>query len=334
MPNSAHIKKLVSLQKQLKTLKRKCIKLQSAKRVLKQEVKALTQRLQKAEQIVKTTNIELLLVTSVLRYLQRYGTQFGIFGFEDCLPTIKFMELVYKWFSLHNICSSTFHIFSKDLMRMPFYDSNDERWNTSHTIGTLGDRKKLVSTASSTVSSPVGLVDILRPYIHALEMLPGTPQPGLQASTLNLVVGFLVRAVQDKISCPGCLDTVKAPASSSPTTALIVNIDRGGLSYPRLSFVGFVINLERAASTSVIALLKSRRPVQQFLGAVLPAVCRNPLLQCEHDSSEDHRRALATVIVRKFTRSFLVNHTRNVSERKWKKKNLKVKPESRKVLKV
>ncbi|CAN7999861.1 unnamed protein product, partial [Ixodes pacificus] len=52
-------------------------------------------------------------VTSVLRYLQRYGTQFGIFGFEDCLPTIEFMELVYKWFSLHNIRSSTFHVFSK-----------------------------------------------------------------------------------------------------------------------------------------------------------------------------------------------------------------------------
>ncbi|KAM7282282.1 uncharacterized protein ISCGN_002432 [Ixodes scapularis] len=56
-------RKLVSLQKQLKTLKRKCIKLQSAKRVLKEEVKALTQRLEKAEQTVKTTNIELLLVS-------------------------------------------------------------------------------------------------------------------------------------------------------------------------------------------------------------------------------------------------------------------------------
>ncbi|XP_040354454.2 LOW QUALITY PROTEIN: uncharacterized protein LOC120850237 [Ixodes scapularis] len=379
-------------------------------------------------------------VTSVLRYLQRYGTQFGIFGFEDCLPTIEFVELVYKWFSLHNIRSSTFHIFSKDPMRMPFYDANDERlswlendlldyflvWkdsapakaaflseetyealcittastvpctrhlldrgfhfvltsryssddvealfstvrqlngqndqtdaraalsslqkilvtgllhssksgNTSHTIGTLGDLKKLASTASSTASRPVGLADILRPYTPALEMLPGTPQPGLQASTLGLVAGFLVRAVQDNISCLGCLDTVKAPASSSPTTALIVNIDRGGLSYPRLSFVGLVINLEKAASASVTALLKSKRPVQQFLGAVLPALCRNPLLQCEHDSSEDHRRALATVIVRKFMRPFLVNHTRNVSERKRKKKNLKGKPESRKVLKV
>ncbi|CAN8007855.1 unnamed protein product [Ixodes pacificus] len=56
-------KKLVSLQKQLKTLKRKCIKLQSAKRVLKEEVKALTQRLEKAEQTVKTMNVELLLVS-------------------------------------------------------------------------------------------------------------------------------------------------------------------------------------------------------------------------------------------------------------------------------
>lgn len=140
--------------------------------------------------------------------------------------------------------------------------------------------------------------------------------------------------MQDNIPCPGCLDTVKAPASSSPTTALIANIDRGGLSYPRLSFVGFVVNLEKAASASVTALLKSRWPVKKFVEAVLPAVCKNPLLQCEHDASEDHRRALATVIIRKFMRPFLANHTRNVSEKKQKAKNLNSKPESRKLLKV
>ncbi|CAN8006989.1 unnamed protein product [Ixodes pacificus] len=45
--------------------------------------------------------------TLVLKYLQRYGRQYGILGFEDCLPTIEYMELVYEWLTLHYIESST-----------------------------------------------------------------------------------------------------------------------------------------------------------------------------------------------------------------------------------
>lgn len=67
-------------------------------------------------------------VTSMLRYLQRYGKQYNVPGFEDCLPTVELMEKVYKWFVLHNIRSMTFHVFSRNPMRMPFYDANDERY--------------------------------------------------------------------------------------------------------------------------------------------------------------------------------------------------------------
>ncbi|EEC09944.1 hypothetical protein IscW_ISCW007495 [Ixodes scapularis] len=72
----------------------------------------------------------------------------------------------------------------------------------------------------------------------------------------------MVRAVQDSTSCLGCLSTVGAQASSSPTMMLIVNIDGGGLSW---LFVGLIMNLEGAAIAAVSALLKS--PVQPFLEA-------------------------------------------------------------------
>lgn len=45
--------------------------------------------------------------------------------------------------------------------------------NTSPTVGTLGELKKVVSTASPTASSPVDLINILEPYTDALERLPG-----------------------------------------------------------------------------------------------------------------------------------------------------------------
>uniref|UniRef100_V5I3U7 Uncharacterized protein n=1 Tax=Ixodes ricinus TaxID=34613 RepID=V5I3U7_IXORI len=69
----------------------------------------------------------------------------------------------------------------------------------------------------------------------------------------------MVRAVQDSISCLGCLSTVRDQASSSPTMMLIVNIDSGGLSW---LFVGLIMNLEGGAIAAVSALLKS--PVQLF----------------------------------------------------------------------
>ncbi|KAH7944034.1 hypothetical protein HPB52_014748 [Rhipicephalus sanguineus] len=66
-------------------------------------------------------------VTSVLRFLQQHGDHLGARGFEDCLPTVEFMEMVYKWFVLHNIQSTTLHWTSRDAMRMPFYGEDDER---------------------------------------------------------------------------------------------------------------------------------------------------------------------------------------------------------------
>ncbi|KAK8772501.1 hypothetical protein V5799_024257 [Amblyomma americanum] len=67
-------------------------------------------------------------VTSVLRFLQQHGHRLGAPGFEDSLPTVEFMETVYKWFSVHNIKSTTFCTVSRDAWKMPFYTASDERY--------------------------------------------------------------------------------------------------------------------------------------------------------------------------------------------------------------
>ncbi|KAG0433043.1 hypothetical protein HPB47_020278 [Ixodes persulcatus] len=50
-----------------------------------------------------------------------------IFKPEDSEPTIEFLETFFKWFTLHNIKSTTHHIFSRDANRMPSYSTDDER---------------------------------------------------------------------------------------------------------------------------------------------------------------------------------------------------------------
>ncbi|KAL1472745.1 hypothetical protein MTO96_039134 [Rhipicephalus appendiculatus] len=83
-------------------------------------------------------------VTSVLRFLQQHGDRLGARGFDDCLPTVEFMEMVYKWFVLHNIQSTTLHWTSRDAMRMPFYGEDDERlvWLEKECLGYFESWKK------------------------------------------------------------------------------------------------------------------------------------------------------------------------------------------------
>ncbi|XP_049513919.1 uncharacterized protein LOC125941048 [Dermacentor silvarum] len=66
-------------------------------------------------------------VTATLRYLQQYGRRFGVLGFEDSLPTIRFMEMIHKWFTIHNIRSTTFYVITRDPDRMPFSSCDDDR---------------------------------------------------------------------------------------------------------------------------------------------------------------------------------------------------------------
>ncbi|KAH7964463.1 hypothetical protein HPB51_027296 [Rhipicephalus microplus] len=43
-----------------------------------------------------------------------------------CLPTIELMEMIFKWFTIHNIRNTTFHVVSRDQNRMPFSSPDDD----------------------------------------------------------------------------------------------------------------------------------------------------------------------------------------------------------------
>ncbi|XP_075555958.1 uncharacterized protein LOC142588270 [Dermacentor variabilis] len=165
-------------------------------------------------------------------------------------------------------------------------------------------------------------------------LFPGLPQQSLRLSTLALIAGFLVRAVQDNIDCLGCIDKLRAPTCTSTTTALIAGIDRGGLSYPTLAFVGFVSLLEGATSKAAAVLVKGPQPLKKFGEVVLPSIVKNPLFMCSTNHSEAHRMELVRLVLKKFMRPFLTNFAGLLTEGNAKRNALNRKPNCRKVLEV
>lgn len=127
---------------------------------------------------------------------------------------------------------------------------------------------------------------------------------------------------------------MQAPSNHSTTTALVAGIDRGGLSYPSLTFVGFVSQLEKAASEVATSLLKQPQPLKKFSDMVLPSLLKNSFFVCSADNSVPHRTILLKLLLRKFMRPFLTNFTSKLTEEQAKRKVLDKKPLSRKVLKV
>lgn len=113
---------------------------------------------------------------------------------------------------------------------------------------------------------------------------------------------------------------LQAPSSSSPTTALIAGVDRGGLSYPTLPFVGFVHHLEQAASRVTSVLVKGPQPLKKFSAVVLPSLLKSPLFHCAQDKSVPHKTKLVSVILQKFMRPFLSNTANGLTVCNAKKK--------------
>uniref|UniRef100_A0A6G5AGZ2 Uncharacterized protein n=1 Tax=Rhipicephalus microplus TaxID=6941 RepID=A0A6G5AGZ2_RHIMP len=179
------------------------------------------------------------------------------------------------------------------------------------------------------------LIYILIKFLHTFHFyLPtGAPQPGIRASTLGLIAGFLVKAAEDCITCDDCIGKIKAPSSSGPATAVIFNLDRGGLSYPTISFLSFVSTLERAAEAFAPLAISKKRPMALFVQTVLPAVALNPLFSHKGATSE-HREAMARLVLQKFSRPFFSNYVRDKTAKEGKRKRIAEKPKSRKILKV
>lgn len=143
-----------------------------------------------------------------------------------------------------------------------------------------------------------------------------------------------MRAVQDNVDCESCRVNLQAPRNHSTTTALVASIDRGGLSYPSLRFVGFVSQLEETASEVATALLKQPQPLKEFSDMVLPSLLKNSFVVCSTNNGASHRTLLLKVLLRKFMRPFLAYFTSKLMQQQAKRKVLDTKPLSRKVLKV
>ncbi|XP_070379309.1 uncharacterized protein [Dermacentor albipictus] len=205
--------------------------------------------------------------------------------------------------------------------------------NAGSVVGSLGKTSKLFPIPVKATSDS-GIKKLLLPHLAALERYPSAPQRSFRASTLAMIAGFLVRAVQDCIACEGCLINLSAQASQSTTTAIIAGMDRGGLPYPALAFVGFVSRLEGAASSVALVLVRGPRPLKKFADLVLPSLTKNPQFVCVKVTTEPHRRALLKLMVHKFMRSFLSNFASDLTEEYAKGKLINAKPKSRKVLKV
>lgn len=81
-------------------------------------------------------------------------------------------------------------------------------------------------------------------------------------------------------------------------------------------------------------LVKGPQPLKKFSAVVLPSLLKSPLFDCAEDKSVPHKTKLVSVILQKFMRPFLSNTANGLTVSNAKKKALKTKPTSRKVLKV
>jgi hypothetical protein len=65
-------------------------------------------------------------VTASLRYLMDYGgEQFS--HFKQCMPTIKYMEYIFKFFQIHDVSNRTQHIHQRDINTAPYTNIKDPR---------------------------------------------------------------------------------------------------------------------------------------------------------------------------------------------------------------
>lgn len=202
---------------------------------------------------------------------------------------------------------------------------------TSPAVITTGDEAITESTDQAR-SSIAEIRILMRPQLAALQSSNGAPPPGIKTSALALIAGFLVKVTGDSVMCQQCVQMIKAPRSSGPATAVIFNMDRGGLSYHRQEFITLVCVLEEAAEVFAPLSINQRKPMSLFVTTVLPAAAQNVLSKHE-GSTEEHVKSF-TKLLCKFSRPFFTNYMANKTEEEARKKVIANKPTSRKVLKV
>ncbi|XP_064460234.1 uncharacterized protein LOC135370424 [Ornithodoros turicata] len=167
------------------------------------------------------------------------------------------------------------------------------------------------SSATTLQCPPPKAEELLQPYFNDLQKKPVPAPPGLKASTISLIGGYLVKAVENRMKCAGCLVRLKSEASDRPTVAIINNLDRVGLSYPSLEFVGFLLKLEEAASTVRSTLLQMQKPLYWFVNRL--ALVHDSLLTYGELNHPDGRTIFRVGTTRAYERKTAADH-RSVQE--------------------
>lgn len=89
-------------------------------------------------------------VTAALECLQKYSVIHpSAYEFKDAAPTIKFLRNIYRWFSIHDVCSKESCYRSRNPDRMHFFSCTDERleWLEQDFLPYLEDLKRTCLSA-------------------------------------------------------------------------------------------------------------------------------------------------------------------------------------------
>mgnify|MGYP000521784429 CR=1 FL=1 len=137
--------------------------------------------------------------------------------------------------------------------------------------------------------------------------------------------------IEEKTECSSCLNNVSIPPTSTPLMGLIHQLDKGGLRYPKPSFVSLVIGLQKFVEAALPYCSKSSCLLQNLTNYVLPSV-----RQCEifkSSSGESHQELVALLVIQKFVKPLLINIGKKHTNRVFRFSG-QVKPLSRKILKL
>lgn len=101
------------------------------------------------------------------------------------------------------------------------------------------------------VSSPVSNSRMLARLKYLEEEPTELPSVSMTAAAAAYVGGYLARVVEENIHCEDCVNKLSSVQSPSPMMALIKGKDRGGLRYPKPTFVMFLARLERVTNEAL-----------------------------------------------------------------------------------
>ncbi|KAJ4427328.1 hypothetical protein ANN_24948 [Periplaneta americana] len=149
-------------------------------------------------------------------------------------------------------------------------------------------------TAAAPYSIPESVLDILQQLLNQSDI----PLSTMKTASLTYIGGYIVRIVEERVSCMGCLDYIPENTNSSPLMSLIANQDLGALRYPEPTFVSVLSVIHRFVERAV-PFIPNKNILENLCSEIEPLLCRCPLLQCPI-CDEDGQKRLANIITVKF----------------------------------